>query len=72
MPTQAVGSKYSSGLTRLQFSLRELSAVLEAARTLDSRERTAFASIAVQMVTRQFAGELAVLEAERWTAEAAA
>jgi hypothetical protein len=72
MPTQAVGIKYPSGLTRLQVSLRDLSAVLETARTLDSRERTAFASIAVQMVTRQFAGELAVLEAERWTAEAAA
>jgi len=68
-PTDAVQRPTFS--TPLQVVLHDLAAVLADAQTLDSRSRSAFASIATHMVVRAFAGELMVLEAERWTSEAA-
>jgi hypothetical protein len=73
MPTPAVGGKRPNlGLTPLQAALHDLAAVIEAVKSLNARERSAFASIGEQMLVRSFAGELAVLEAERWVEEAAA
>ena len=56
--------------TPLQVVLHDLAAVVAKAHMLDSRSRTAFASIAEHMLLSRFAGELAVLEAERWLSEA--
>jgi hypothetical protein len=50
--------------TPLQVVLHDQAAVLANAQKLGYRERTAFASIVVQIVLHGFAGELAVLEAE--------